>query len=321
MEKSGFAVVFDTNSYRKLVTGSTTTQVLHKIHDIKALEERKNIKAFGIMVVGMEMLAHLADGVGAFNYQDCLNGVLAMGHHCFDKERNAPLILPQPYLHLTRAFFDTIPSEIESRAKNMAGVVDDLRQELEKSLKFHNEKGTFRDIRDYIQREESNFSTQIVDLIKGAEDEILKKHPKIEKRDLRLKLLDYIQNGPFEPYVALAMMIAVSITLNIQLPQEETIKRAFAMNLEFPLSVGFYSWICHKIVHDGIDMTSKASKEKRWNWLWDYQVSFLISPHTIDNREIILVTSDGDIIEMLKTFGYENRVMTITEYQAFLKDI
>ena len=318
MEKSGFAVVFDTNSYRQLVMGKTTAQVLQETQEIKALEEKKNIKAYGIMVVGMEMLAHLADGEGSFNYQDCLNGILCMGQHCFDKDRNAPLIVPQPYLHLTRAFFGTVPDEIEKRAKNMAGVVDDLRQDLEKSLKFHNEKHTFSDIRDYIQREESAFSTQIVDLINGAKDEILKKHPKINKRDLRTKLLDYIQNGPFEPYVALAMMIAVAISLKIQLPEEETIKRAFTMNMEFPLSVGFYTWICKIIVRDNIDMASKGSQEKRWNWLWDYQVSFLISPYTIDNREVMLVTSDGDITQMLKDFGYENKVMTIAEYQQFL---
>jgi len=66
-------------------------------------------------------------------------------------------------------------------------------------------------------------------------------------------------------------------------------------------------------------MQSKTSKEKRWNWQWDYQVSFLISPHTIDDREVILVTSDGDIIEMLRDFGYQNKVLTITEYLDYLK--
>ncbi len=91
------------------------------------------------------------------------------------------------------------------------------------------------------------------------------------------------------------------------------------MHLEFPLSVGFYKWICSKIVSDNIDMQSKTSKEKRWNWQWDYQVSFLISPHTLDNREVILVTSDGDIIEMLRDFGYQNKVLTITEYLEYLK--
>lgn len=314
-----FAVVFDTNSYRQFVVGKTTEQVISDVADLKVAETKKSIQAYGIMVVGMEMLANLSEGESGFNYKDCLNGVVAMGHHCFDENHKAPRIIPQPYLHLTRSFFGTVPTEIETRVKNMGGVVDDFRSDLTKAIAHHKSKGTFDQIKDYVNKEEIKFSTDIVDLIEGARQEILRKHPKIAPKQLRTKLLDYIENGPFEPFVALAIIYAVSITLQLQLPKEEGIKRAMSMHLEFPLSVGFYKWICSKIVSDNIDMQSKTSKEKRWNWQWDYQVSFLISPHTLDNREVILVTSDGDIIEMLRDFGYENKVLTITEYLEYLK--
>lgn len=314
-----FAVVFDTNSYRQFVTGKTTTQVLQDVADMKVAEAKKSIQAYGIMVVGMEMLANLSEGEGGFNYTDCLNGAIAMGNHCLDDNLKRPRIIPQPYLHLTRSFFGTVPTEIETRAKNMAGVVDDLRIDVTKAIEHHKKAGTFDQIKDYINKEEAKFSTDIVDLIDGARQEILRKHPKIAPKQLRTKLLDYIENGPFEPFVALAIIYAVSITLQIQLPKDESIKRAMSMHLEFPLSVGFYKWICSKIVYDNIDMQSKTSKEKRWNWQWDYQVSFLISPHTLDNREVILVTSDGDMTDMLKDFGYQNKVLTITEYLNFLK--
>jgi hypothetical protein len=66
-------------------------------------------------------------------------------------------------------------------------------------------------------------------------------------------------------------------------------------------------------------MQSRTSKVKRWNWHWDYHVSFLVNGHTLANKEVILVTSDGDIIEMLKELGYENKVFTITEYLNYLK--
>ncbi len=313
-----FAVVFDTNSYRQFVTGKTTAQVLQDVADMKISEAKKSIQAYGIMVVGMEMLANLPEGEGGFNYKDCLNGAIAMGNHCLDDNLKRPRIIPQPYLHLTRSFFGTVPTEIETRVKNLAGVVDDLRIDVTKAIEHHKKTGTFDQIKDYINKEEAKFSNDIVDLIDGARQEILRKHPKIAPKQLRTKLLDYIENGPFEPFVALAIIYAVSITLQIQLPKDESIKRAMSMHLEFPLSVGFYKWICSKIVYDNIDMQSKTSKEKRWNWQWDYQVSFLISPHTLDNREVILVTSDGDMTDMLKDFGYQNKVLTITEYLDFL---
>lgn len=313
-----FAVVFDTNSYRQFVTGKTTSQVLKDVTDLKISEAKKSIQAYGIMVVGMEMLANLSEGEGGFNYKDCLNGVIAMGNHCLDDHLNRPRIIPQPYLHLTHSFFGTVPSEIETRAKNMAGVVDDLRIDVAKAIEHHKKSGTFEQIKEYVNNEEIKFSTDIIDLIDGARQEILRKHPKIAPKQLRTKLLDYIENGPFEPFVALAIIYAVSVTLQLQLPKDESIKRAMSMHLEFPLSVGFYKWICSKIVSDSIDMQSKTSKEKRWNWQWDYQVSFLISPHTLDNREVILVTSDGDMTEMLNDFGFQNKVLTIKEYLEFL---
>ncbi|MFL5765469.1 MAG: hypothetical protein ACJ77K_16105 [Bacteroidia bacterium] len=313
-----FAVVFDTNSYRQFVAGKPTAQVISDVVDMKIAEAKKSIQSYGIMVVGMEMLANLAEGESGFNYKDCLNGSIAMGNHCLD-ELKRPRVVPQPYLHLTRSFFGLIPTEIETRAKNMAGVVDDIRIDSTKAIEHHKQVGTFDQIKDYINNEESHFSTNIVDLIDGARQEILRKHPRIDAKQLRIKLLDYIENGPFEPFVAMAIIYAVSATLQIQLPKDEGIKRAMSMHLEFPLSVGFYKWICHKIVHDNIDMQSKASREKRWNWQWDYQVSFLISPHTIDNRELILVTSDGDMTQMLKDFGYQNKVLTLAEYIKFLE--
>ncbi|MCP9762306.1 hypothetical protein [Lacihabitans soyangensis] len=146
----------------------------------------------------------------------------------------------------------------------------------------------------------------------------MQKHPKIAPKQLRVKLLDYIYNGPYEPFVAMAIVYAVAQILEIPLPKLDEIKMAFSLNVNFPLSVGFNTWISHKVVVNNIDMQSKSSKEKRWNWQWDYEVSFLISDHNIDHREVILVTADTEIITMLQDFGYINRAMTLPEYLSFL---
>jgi len=312
------AVIFDTNSYRNFVIGKNTATVLSDVENLRKKEANKDIIAFGSQVVGMEMLANLAEGPAGFNYTDCLNGVIAMAHHCYDEVGLGPRIIPHPYLHITRSFFGVIPPVIEQRSKNLGGVIADFKDDYSKAELHHQSANTFQDIKNYIDKEEADFSTNITDLIDGARQEILNKHPRIAPKQLRTKLLDYIDNGPFEPFVAMAIVFAVAQTLQIQLPQQDGIKKAFSLNVNFPLSVGFYTWISHKIVADNIDMQSKASKEKRWHWRWDYEVSFLISEHTIDQRETILVTADGDITEMLQEFGYTSRVMTLPEYLSFL---
>lgn len=319
MANKKYSVIFDTNAYRQFVTGKSTEETVTLIEELIVNEKKKDIQAYGSVIVGMEMLGNLAEGEGGFNFQDCLNGLIAMGNHCFDEAGQAPRIIPQAYLHITRSFFGTVPKEIEERTQNLAGVINDIRIDHTKAIEHHKAK-TFDDVKNYIENEEIAFSTQIMDLLEGAKQEIIKKHPRIAPKQLRTKLLDYIDNGPYEPFIALAIIYAVATTLNLQLPQTEGVKRAFTLNTEFPLSVGFYRWISYAIVHDNIDMQSKNSKQKRWNWLWDYHVSFAISNSTLDGRDVILVTSEGDMTEMLQDFGYSNQVMTINEYLKFLEE-
>jgi len=318
MSERKYAVIFDTNAYRQFVTGKSYTETLSQTQELIKAELGKDIQAYGSIIVGMEMIGNLAEGEEGFNYKDCLNGIIAMGNHCFDETEQQPRIIPQAYLNIAYSFFNIIPKEIEDRTKNLGGVIRDFKIDHAKALAFHKTK-TFNDVKEYIEKEEINFSTQIVDLIEGAKLEILKKHPRIAPKQLRTKLLDYIENGPFEPFIALAIIYAVAATLRLQLPQNEGVKKALSMNVEFPLSVGFYRWISYKIIDDNIDMQSKTSIQKRWNWLWDYHVSFVISNHTLDNREVILITSDSDMTEMLQDFGYSNKVMTLNEYLEFLK--
>lgn len=98
---------------------------------------------------------------------------------------------------------------------------------------------------------------------------------------------------------------------------EHTLK-GYYLTQDFPFCVRFYQWVCHRIVEGKIDMHAKNSREKRWNWRWDYEVSFLINDNPISGRQLLLVTADRDIIRMLQEYGYERRVMDLPTYLAFL---
>jgi len=69
MATAKIAVVFDTNSYRQLVMGQSTEMVKAKIKTIREQEAAKGIEAFGILIVGMEMLNNLVEGDKGFNYE------------------------------------------------------------------------------------------------------------------------------------------------------------------------------------------------------------------------------------------------------------
>jgi len=320
MTDKKFAVAFDTNSYRGFVQGKSTIRVLADIVELKKAEAKKNIKPFGIMIVGTEMLGNLVEGVDGHNYNDCLNGVISMANHCFDETLLRPRIIPPPYLHIAKTFFGIVPVDYKKNVLNMSGVVDDFRIDYAKAITEHTKRLTFEQIKKYLDNEESTFSIDIIALIEGARQEILKKYPRTTPKLLSEKLLDFINNGDYETFISLAIIEATSKTLNTILTEEEKLKKAHSLKTEFPLAVGFYKWISSQIVTKNIDMQSKTSKQKRWNWLWDYQVSFIMSNHTLDNREVIIVTADGDMTKMLKHFGYQNKVMTISKYLEYLKE-
>jgi hypothetical protein len=317
-EGKKIAVLFDTNSYRNLVTGKNTNDVLLEIHKIKAAEKEKNITAIGIMVVAMEMLGNLAEGPTGFNYNDCLNGLLAMTHHCIEESTQRPRFIPHAYLHLTKAFFSEVPKEMENLVQNMIGVANDLRIDLQQSLAIHESKGTFEQIKNYLDAEEAKFSTEIVALIDAARAVVKKKKPNITKKQERVELLKLLNSGLFEPEIALAMILAVYATLSQELSADGLHDRARSLQKEFPLSVGFHRWVCYTLVDKNIDMQSKISKRKRWNWQWDYHVSFLINGHKLSGMDVLLVTNDTDLTQMISDFGYEQKVMTIGEYLKFI---
>lgn len=99
---------------------------------------------------------------------------------------------------------------------------------------------------------------------------------------------------------------------------EEHATIGWIMPQMFPLSVAFYQWICRKIVMDKIDLRSKKSRETRWNWRWDYEVSFLMNDHQLNGRIVLLVTSDKDMTRILHKYWYGVRVLTLESYLAFL---
>lgn len=315
-----YAVIFDTNSYRKLVSNKTKGEITAEIEEIIKLEESKDIVPFASVIVGMEMLANLTEGEEGFNFKDCLNGVIAMATHCQEKDNETLRIFPNAALHILKSYFNFIPEDLKDRNMNLGGVINDIKKDPERSIKIHNERNTFEDIKNYVNNEEVIFSNQITTLLEEIRSEFIKKHPNIANKHLRAKLLDYIENGSFEPLMALGLIFSIASKYQLNLPQEESIRRAFSLNMEFPLSVGFFRWIAYKIIDDNIDMSSRTSKEKRWNWVWDYHVSFALNNSTINDREVIVVTSDKDLTEIIKDFGYENKVLTLEEYLKFLKE-
>lgn len=117
MTNEQYAVVFDTNSYRDLIAHKNADEVEEYIEQVKIKEARKNIIGPGTTVVGTELLANLAGPGKSPHYESCLKGLIAMANHIFEEKKDVLHIIPHPYVHITKNFFDMVAPEIELRAE------------------------------------------------------------------------------------------------------------------------------------------------------------------------------------------------------------
>ena len=318
MNSEKYAVVFDTNSYRNLIRETAIEDIETTIAQIKEKEARKNIMAKATSAVASEMLANLAGPGKSPHYDDCLKGLIAMANHCCEEAENTMHIIPLPYLHLTINFFETSHPYAELITKNMAGVIGDFKIDYLKAVEGHLLKETFTKLKDYIDGEEPRWISEVESFIELARHEALKSNPSISGKDLRDKMLEFIDSGLFVPRISMAIIHSIAKSLQIKMTGHEHATMGWILPQMFPLSVAFYQWICRKIVMDKIDLRNKKSRETRWNWRWDYEVSFLINDHLLNGRIVILVTSDKDMTRMLQKYGYGGRVIDLNKYIEFL---
>ncbi|HRG37519.1 MAG TPA: hypothetical protein PK289_03220 [Bacteroidia bacterium] len=318
MNSEKYAVVFDTNSYRNLIRYTSFEDIEASIAQLKEKEARKNIMAKATPVVASEMLANLAGPGKSPHYDECLKGLIAMANHCCEEAENTMHIIPLPYLHLAINFFEVSPPYAELITKNMAGVIGDFKIDYLKAVEGHLLKETFTKLKDYIDGEEPRWIREVESFIELARHEALKSNPSINGKDLRDKMLEFIDSGLFVPRISMAIIFSLAKSLQIKMSGIEPATKGWILPQMFPLSVAFYQWICRKIVMDNIDLRNKKSRETRWNWRWDYEVSFLMNDHLLNGRIVLLVTSDKDMTKMLKKYGYGGRVMDLNKYIEFL---
>ena len=318
MNNEKYAVVFDTNSYRNLVRETAIEDIEATIAKIKVKEARKNIMAKATPAVASEMLANLAGPGKSPHYGGCLKGLIAMANHCCEEAKNTLHIIPLPYLHLTINLFETSHPYAELLTKNMAGVIGDFKIDYLKAIEGHQSKDTFTKLRDFIDVEEPRWISEVESFVELAQTEALRVNPSISGKYLRDKMLEFIDSGLFIPRISMAIIFSLARSLRIKMTNHEHATKGWVLPQMFPLSVAFYQWICHRIVLNNINLRNKRSQQTRWNWRWDYEVSFLMNDHLLNGRIVLLVTSDKDMTKMLQKYGYGPRVMTLESYLGFL---
>lgn len=309
------SVFFDTNSYRQIVRNKNSTELSELFRLIQSAEKEKNIEPISTLTVNLELSANLVECKNGINFENCLNGLRFLTKHCFDSEKQIIRIASFPFFQISAMMFGALPIDFDKSSKRIS-------KHFETFKSFEKEPNLSKEFYEFIKltlsKHEQDFSNSLTGLIKAANYGMEQIHPKMDKKSRKRKLIEYFKSNSYSQHLSVQSLKIVSEILGIELDNQEFQNRAHFLRKELPISSAFFQWILCEIIQKDIDMTSKNSKAKRWNWLWDYQISFLISQNTINEGKMILVTSDKEMIEILNENGLENNVMEIDQYLEFL---
>lgn len=315
MQNQKTSVFFDTNSYRQIVRNKSSKEISELLNLVQSAEKEKDIKPISTLTVNLELSANLVEGKNGVNFENCLNGLRFLTNHCFDSEKQLIRIASLPFFQISAMMFGALPIDFDKTEKKFSKHFEKFKS-LEKDPNLTKEFYEF--VKSTLTKHERDFSNSLIGLIKAAEIGMEQIHPKMDKKSQKRKLIEFFKSDSYSQNLSLQSLRIVAEKLDIELDEQEFQNRAYFLRRELPISSAFFQWILCEIIHKNIDMNSKKSQKKRWNWLWDYQISFLISQNTINEGKIILVTSDQEMIQILNENGLEKNVMEIDQYLEFL---
>jgi hypothetical protein len=281
---------------------------------LREAEEHHHIQAAAHAIAALELIGSLVEGEEGFNYADCLTRLIGLGFHCHENDEAGPRILPHSYVNIARSFFGVRDEEAEAKVRSVGGVIVDFKNDPTGAVAGHNDRNTFEVVKSWLQLSEHEFAMQIDQLVNEEKGKVMKDDPNLEPSELRTKTLERVKSRSIEDEIASSILKDAAIRLKKPWPEEEIKGMGDSLIQHIPLAVGFLKWVLYTVVDKDIDMFSKTSQKKRWNWIWDYQVTFLISDLSVNRKMSFVVTADKGIHEVLVDHGYGDRVMKLPEY-------
>ena len=310
------SVFFDTNSYRKLVLNKNADELTELLRLIKSSEQKKFVEPISTLTVNLELTANLVEGAEGANYQNCLRGIQFLTQHCYDSNLNRIRIAALPFIQISAMIFGALPIDFEKDSKNIS-------RKFENFMFFYEvpnmSESFYRWIKSTLKRQEREFANSLTGWVKAAKFGSEQIYPNMDVKSRKRKIIEYFRSDEYAQKLSVNSVKIVGEKLGIELDEEEYQKRGYFLKSTLPVASSFFQWVIGEVIERNIDLDSKKSRSKRWNWIWDYQIAFLISESTISDGETLLVTSDKEIIEILSRSGLDTKVMKIEEYLDFFK--
>ena len=294
-------VVFDTNVYRSMFGRiQTPVEVEARIKELVDKEARKGVEASMSSVVAMELLNHLRDPSDATDFKSCLNAAQALYLHTGDKASFR--LLPLPEVQIAKEYFDQPFTSVEYSQEVLGRLLYEISQDPQERT-LDKMRGDLEQVSTYL----SDVRSAVADAAKRVVEDKISKEYKAS-----------ILSDEFKRETARAMLCAVYMRLK-GVPEEETFNviseemiNTYVKSHAVSLCFRAHFWSC--FIDEGFDLSGKRS-----NSIFDEMILSHVG-RTINNEEILLVTGDAKMHEAAEALGYQDRIMNVKEYKAFLDE-
>jgi hypothetical protein len=164
--------------------------------------------------------------------------------------------------------------------------------------------------RQHVQAAEDAFALQLFDhVVKGLEPAATSWTDVINSQ-VRPHILQKINSGDGRRLAAQAIAVKAANEVGRALTVTELEQFGKQVEEIFPASVAFHDTLVHRIVRDGLDMSTYP----RPNSLWDYQITFSTGRGArMMGRPLWLITNDSDMLGAAQRAGGTN----IKKFEAY----
>lgn len=307
-EVKNCSIIFDTNAYRDFTYGKSYNEVVENTERLIDIENNQDIEAYMYPVVLLELYKHLAHPNDCA-YENCKQSVVAAYLHTKFQDSDDFRILMDSESLLVKLLFNCKREDPE-QMWNIVGThayqiyADPCERHLDTF------RPNFRLFAEFVDKIESRFVNDMSTIVSALNPSAKDWHPLKEDDRKRTQILNYLKSDKSLLLFAEAQVYKACQLVKKDPESIDIHKYAERVKELFLTPLILYREIIKKIVISGCDLT----RRNRGNWIWDIQILFGVGKGTLNNKRLILVTTDGEMLDAAKRARLEDKVLRLKDY-------
>jgi len=305
------SVIFDTNAYREFsyYFGGDFSEIVNNMEKLVYIERKKEIEAYISPPVLLELFSHLANPNDRA-YKNCKYSVIASYIHSKFQESDDYRILADSESTLAKLLFNYEDTALIQKWKVLGNYayqifINEDESNINKFRKY------FELIAEYVGEVEEQFLSDIFNfVVLRLNPSAINWKPLINEKGKRKAFLNYLNSGNSISGLALMQVYKACNIAKIDPRKIKLDNYTDKAKNAFSAALTLFNEILKRIAESGCNLRNK----NRRNWIWDIQILFSVTNNTLNNKNVMLITTDRDMLKAAQDVRLGSNVLRLKEY-------